>query len=154
MNAASKIEFGVGAVALQPSPIRPEWILEGAPVARNAVLSRSADGGACTLIWDCTAGLFNWFYEIDETVYVLEGAVVVRDETGAEHRLGTGDTAFFPAGSRAVWRVDSYVRKVAFCRNPIPLPIMFAARVVRKLARLSGFGGKSSEAPEMFGGAG
>ena len=154
MTATSNITFGFGPVELSAAPIRPEWILEGAPVARNKLLSRSADGGACTLIWDCTAGLFNWVYDIDETVYVLEGGVLVRDEAGNERRLGPGDTAFFPAGSRATWRVDSYIRKVAFCRNPVPAPLMFAARVVRKLSRMAGRGAaKSDGAPAMFSAA-
>jgi uncharacterized cupin superfamily protein len=151
MNDKIKIEFATSDVALSSCPIRPEWIVEGAPIARNAVLSRSADGGACTLIWDCTAGLFNWRYDIDETVYVIEGGVVVRDDAGIERRLGPGDTAFFPAGSHAVWRVESYVRKVAFCRNPVPAPVMLAMRVVRKLARMAGLGAKSQGAPAMFG---
>lgn len=154
MSVTSTIEFRTGNVSLNACPIRAEWILEGAPVARNAILSRSADGGACTLIWDCTAGLFNWVYDIDETVYVLEGSVVVRDETGVTRRLGVGDTAFFPAGSKAVWHVESYVRKVAFCRNPVPAPVMFAMRAVRKLARMVGFGRKSAGGPAMFGAAG
>lgn len=153
MGATSKIVFGDGGeVSLDACPINPAWVIEGAPMARNAILSRSADGGACTLIWDCTAGLFNWRYDIDETVYVLEGEVVVRDESGAEHRLGPGDSAFFPAGSSAVWRVEKYVRKVAFCRNPVPQPIMFAARVVKKLARMAGLGSRASDTPAMFGG--
>lgn len=148
---ANIIEFGTGNVELGACPIHPDWIIEGAPAARNFVLSRSADGGASTLIWDCTAGRFNWYYDIDETVYVLEGGVTVTDDSGAAHRLGPGDTAFFPAGSHAVWHVDSYIRKVAFCRNTIPAPLMFATRVLRKLARLSGLGAKP--APAMFGAA-
>lgn len=153
MSRKAKIVFGPGSVELQPCPINPAWVIEGAPVARNAILSRSADGGACTLIWDCTAGLFNWHYDIDETVYVLEGSVVVRDDDGVEHRLGPGDHALFPAGSHAVWRVESYVRKVAFCRSPVPQPVMFAARVVKKLAKIAGLGSRASDAPAMFGGA-
>jgi len=154
MSVDAAIEFIAADVELRACPIRPEWIVEGAPVARNAILSRSADGGACTLIWDCTAGRFNWHYDIDETVYVLEGCVLVLDDAGVTHRLGPGDSALFPAGSHAVWHVESYVRKVAFCRNPVPLPVMFVMRVVRKLARLAGFGGKSGGAPAMFGAAG
>lgn len=154
MNADSKINFGAGSdVTMRPCPINPAWVLEGAPTARNFVLSRSADGGACTLLWDCTSGVFNWHYDIDETVYVLEGSVLVRDETGAEHRLGPGDSALFMAGSHALWRVDSYVRKVAFCRSPVPQPIMLASRIVKKLMKITGVGARTSDAPAMFDGA-
>jgi len=150
---STTIEFGTGNVELSPCPIHPDWVIEGAPIARNFVLSRSADAAASTLIWDCTAGRFNWYYDIDETVYVLEGGVTVTDDAGVVHRLDPGDTAFFPAGSHAVWHVESYIRKVAFCRNPVPAPLMFAARVFRKLARMSGLS-RPASGPAMFGAAG
>lgn len=153
MSATNKIIFGGGDVEMQSCPINPAWIIEGAPVARNFLLSRSTDGSACTLLWDCTQGVFNWHYDIDETVYVLEGSVVVRDDDGVEHRLGPGDHALFPAGSHAVWRVESYVRKVAFCRNPVPQPIMLAGRIVKKLLKMIRSGSRASETPAMFGGA-
>lgn len=152
MSADDKIVFYQGShVEMTPCPVNPAWVIEGAPVARNFVLSRSLDGSASTLLWDCTTGVFNWHYDIDETVYVLEGSVVVRDDNGVEHRLGPGDHALFRAGSHAVWRVDDYVRKVAFCRNPVPQPVMLAVRAVKKLARMVGLA-PSSSAP-MFGNA-
>ncbi|WP_036280457.1 cupin domain-containing protein [Methylocystis sp. ATCC 49242] len=153
MSTTNKIVFDSGSVEMQPCPINPAWIIEGAPVARNFILSRSDDGGACTLIWDCTEGVFDWYYDIDETVYVLEGSVIVRDDDRNERRLGPGDHAFFPAGSHAVWRAESYVRKVAFCRNPVPKPIMLATRIAKKLAKLAGGGGRAFDAATMFGGA-
>jgi uncharacterized cupin superfamily protein len=142
--------FGGRNVAMGPCPINPAWVISGAPFARNFNLSRSTDGSACTLLWDCTAGVFNWHYDIDETVYVLEGSVRIVDDNGVEHHLGPGDHALFRAGSHAVWTVESYVRKVAFCRTPVPAPMMFVARAIKKLAKLSG--GRSAS-PAMFGGA-
>ena len=128
MTVKSVIELGVGNVKLNPSPIYPNWVIEGNPIARNKVLSSSADGTASTLLWDCTAGRFNWFYDVDETLYVIEGAVVVKDVTGASRRLSAGDIIFFPAGARAEWHVEKYVRKIAFCRTPLPRPLVFAKR--------------------------
>src|SRR5579862_1692321 len=93
----------VGAVHLSPSPIRPKWVLEGNPIARNKLISASADGAASSYIWDCTAGRFNWFYEVEETIYVIEGGVILRDEKGVARRLRAGDTYFFAAGARAEW---------------------------------------------------
>jgi hypothetical protein len=139
-------------VRMTSCPINPSWVIEGAPVARNFVLSQSLDGSATSLLWDCTKGVFNWYYDIDETVYVLEGGAVITGDDGVEHRIGSGDHVLFRAGSHAVWRVDEYIRKVAFCRSPVPAPLMLAARVLRKLARISGLGGKASPAPAMFGG--
>jgi uncharacterized cupin superfamily protein len=150
MTIASVIKFGVGEVNLNPSPIYSHWVLEGNPVARNKVLSSSADGTASTLIWDCTAGRFNWFYDIDETLYVIEGGVVVKDTAGASRRLSVGDTIFFPAGSRAEWLVENYVRKIAFCRKPLPRPLVFAKRGYRFLKRFTGLGASADATPAMF----
>jgi len=146
----SVIKLAVGQLALNPSPIHPEWVIEGNPIARNKVLSSSADGTASTLIWDCTAGRFNWFYDLDETIYVIEGGVVIRDAGGAARRLSAGDTIFFPAGVRAEWHVEDYIRKIAFCRVPLPRPIVFARRGYRFLKRLVGTRGGANAAPAMF----
>jgi len=150
MSMESVIKLAVGQLALNPSPIHPDWVIEGHPIARNKVLSSSADGTASTLIWDCTAGRFNWFYDVDETIYVIEGGVVIRDVGGAARRLSAGDTIFFPAGARAEWHVEDYIRKIAFCRAPLPRPIVFARRGYRFLKRLVGTRRGANAAPAMF----
>jgi uncharacterized cupin superfamily protein len=141
-----------GHVALNPSPIYPSWIIEGNPIARNKVLSSSVDGTASTLIWDCTAGRFNWFYDVDETIYVIEGGVVIRDEAGLQRRYNAGDSIFFPAGARAEWHVEKYIRKIAFCRTPLPASLVFVKRAFRFLKRLMGTSGSPNAAPAMFQG--
>ncbi len=154
MDRSSKISFTEApAVDMQACPINPAWVIGGAPVARNCILSTSADGSATTLLWDCTAGAFHWRYDIDETVYILEGAVEIHDDAGTKRVIGPGDHVLFPAGSHAIWRVESYVRKVAFCRNPVPAPVMFVARVARKLKRMLGATSNEQGAPAMFTGA-
>ncbi len=132
------IKFGTAHGQLGPAPIRAAWILEGEPVARNKLLSRSADGTASTYIWDCTAGKFNWHYEVDETLYVVEGRVIIKDQIGNSQTLEAGDTAFFPRGSKAEWTVDEYVRKVAFLRAPLPWQVLMAKRFYHALKRLMG----------------
>src|ERR1700690_2658402 len=107
-------------MTLGPSPITAAWILEGTPTARNKFLSQSEDNTASTYMWDCTAGKFNWFYDIDETICLVEGSVIVRDHRGCTRKLVAGDTAFFPAGSSAEWTVEAYVRRIAFLRQPPP----------------------------------
>src|SRR5882724_1408728 len=153
MTFESIIQLGVGQVHLNPSPIRPDWVLEGNPVTRNQVLSSSADGTASTLIWDCTAGRFNWFYDVDETIYVIQGGVVVKDYGGSPRRLQAGDAIFFPAGARAEWHVEHYIRKIAFCRAPplpLPRPIRIAQRGYQFLKRLVGSRGDANAVPAMF----
>ena len=59
----------------------------------------------------------------------------------AARRFGPGDVIFFPAGSTATWDVESYVRKVAFCRKVLPAPLLLLQKVygrVRKLFARSG----------------
>jgi uncharacterized protein len=123
--------------ALQPAPIDPGWIVEGEPEARACELARSADGTAVVIAWSCTAGRFHWHYRVDETVHVLSGEVFVTDGDGIERRLGPGDMAFFPAGSRSLWRVPCAVRKLAVCRHSLPQPLGFALRAWKKLVALA-----------------
>jgi len=138
LETIKRIEFNIADhAALKPAPINADWIIEGAPVARNALLSRSEDGSAFTLIWDCTAGLFEWRYSIDETVYILEGSVIVEDAAGGTRRLEAGATALFPAGSRAVWRVESYVRRSPSAANPCRAAISWRKKSPRRLCERS-----------------
>lgn len=143
------IEIGTSAATLAPAPINPDWILEGNPLARNFCLSTSADGTASSWIWDCSAGKFNWYYNIDETVYVLEGSIILKDHAAGSRVVKAGDTIFFPAGSKAEWTVPQYVRKVAFLRAPLPRPVQFARRVYRFIKRAAGKG-SAETTPAMF----
>jgi uncharacterized cupin superfamily protein len=122
---------------MMASPIDPSWIIEGTPTARNFLLWRQIEeGGATAYLWDCTAGVFNWHYDVDETIYVVDGTVVVWDEDGGERTLGSGDSALFPAGSHAVWRIHTYVRKVAVLSTPLPRAIMLPLSTWKKLSRM------------------
>jgi uncharacterized protein len=132
MTTEAFITFGTSANLLA-NPIRPEWILEGQPVARTVLLTSSEDGTASTYFWDCTAGRFNWFYGFDETFHILEGGVTLKGPDGNSRQVKAGDTVFFPAGSNAEWTVDKYVRKLAFCRTPLPKPVILLRSVVRGL---------------------
>ena len=141
--AEPKLVFGKMDDRLRDAPIRAEWVLSGAPRARNAVLAVSADRLATTLVWDCTAGRFRWIYDTDETIHIVEGGVRLTDTLGVVRDLGVGDVVFFPAGSSAEWEVQSYVRKLAFFRKPAPQPVSFAIRAAHKLAQLSRTGAGS-----------
>jgi len=122
------------AMQLLPNPIEPSWILAGAPQARLAEHSRSADDACVTAVWDCTAGEFRWFFGWDETVMIMEGDVHVTSEDGYARLLQVGDLAYFKGGTWATWRVDSYVKKVAFVRRPMPAALTLAYRL-RNLLR-------------------
>lgn len=136
MAIESTITFGTAAGSLVSNPIRAEWILEGTPHARALKLSSSADGTASTYFWDCTAGRFNWFYSFDETFHILEGNVLLVEPSGLSRQVGPGDTVFFPVGSRAEWTVEHYVKKLAFCRTPLPGGLVSVRNALRRVKRL------------------
>jgi uncharacterized cupin superfamily protein len=134
--STSKIVTSQTAVELKPAPIEPSWIIEGNPVARNATLSRSADGMASTIVWQCTEGKFVWHYDIDETIHILEGAVVIESEGMSPTRFGPGDVIFFKDGASARWHIEQPIRKLAFCRRTQPRLVGLAMRVAAKLRKL------------------
>ena len=125
--------YRFGVVPMKDAPINPSWILEGTPRARISSTSTGFDGTAGSAVWDCTAGTFRWQFDRDETVVILEGEVHVTTQDGDERVLAAGDIAYFRAGSSAVWRVDDYVRKVAFLRRPLPRIIATALKLKRTL---------------------
>ncbi|RKE86498.1 cupin domain-containing protein [Rhizobium sp. AG855] len=110
-------------LALKAAPINPDWIIRGTPLARIGQHSTSTDEASSTAVWDCTAGEFRWFFGWDETVVIQEGEVHVTGEDGSQRLLQAGDIAYFRGGTWATWRVDAYVRKVAFLRKPFPGPL-------------------------------
>ena len=134
--SAPSIVLGDVEVDLQPAPINPDWVRSGTPIARNRLLSRSEDTTACTLVWDCTPGEFEWRYDVDETIHILFGRVVLDDGTQAPRRLGPGDVVFFPAGARVYWKVEEHVRKLAFFRRTLPRPLTALIGLYRRLQRL------------------
>jgi hypothetical protein len=113
---------------LAPSPFPREWVLEGNPEASGAEIARTGDSSMRLIVWSCTPGRFRWEYSIDETVQILSGEVWVTDHNNAVHRLGPGDSAFFPAGTTSIWHVTQTVRKVAACRARMPWLVGFCLR--------------------------
>ena len=120
---------------LTPQPIEPSWVIEGNPVAQCCVLSKSADGLASTMVWQCSEGKFNWYYDFDETILILEGSIVLENDALRPTRYGPGDVIFFKDGAHARWHVEGHVRKLAFCRKTQPVLLGFALRVFAKLKR-------------------
>jgi uncharacterized cupin superfamily protein len=72
-------------------------IIEGNPEARSHKLSASTDGAAATLIWAYTEGKFNWYYDFDETIIILEGSVVLESEGMPPKHYSVGDEIFSAA---------------------------------------------------------
>jgi uncharacterized protein len=127
-------------IELPSDPIRPNWVIEGSPQVRSKRVAESADGTSSVMVWSCTAGRFDWYYTVEETLHIISGEVLVTDEKGDVHRLGPGDMAFFPAGSRSTWHVPHHVLKLAVCRHRMPRPFGFLLRAWNKAVDvLTGF---------------
>jgi uncharacterized cupin superfamily protein len=124
--------------SVKPTSVTPSWILTGKPENRAKRLAESRDRNSYTMAWDCTAGRFNWHYNLDETVVVLSGEAFISSDGLEETRIGPGDVVYFPAGCSATWRVTDYIRKVAFLRQPIPPPLGFGVRAWNALLRILG----------------
>jgi len=145
------IEIAKLTVDLTPRPIEPSWVIEGRPDATWCVLSRSADGLASTMVWHCTEGKFNWYYDFDETILILEGAIVLESDTMPPTRYGPGDVIFFKDGAHARWHVEGFVKKLAFCRKTQPVWLGFALRVFLKLRKILLPAGERQPASLMAG---
>lgn len=118
---------------LEPSPIDPSWIVEGAPEAKCKNLSRLGDSWTAVDHWSCTAGRFRWHYGFDETILILEGEALIADDNGNSYHATPGTTLFFPYGSAANWHVPAYVRKIAFNQRHVPTYLHKALRAITKL---------------------
>jgi uncharacterized cupin superfamily protein len=115
------------------APIKKEWIESGDPQARLAILAYSDDRATSTMLWECTAGRFTWRYHSDETIYFLDGEVMISVAGKPARRYGAGDAIHFSRGAVATWEVTSFIRKVAFCRSPPPRLFVAARRIARSV---------------------
>ena len=131
-----RIEIAPMPAELGPATIPPEWVIEGRPETRVSALNHSEDTFASTFVWSCTAGTFHWHFISDETVHILEGEVLVSDDSGMQHRLTPGATALFRAGSHSVWHVPHFVKKIAFIYAAPSRVVSLPLRALRKVRRL------------------
>ncbi|RFZ88633.1 DUF861 domain-containing protein [Shinella sp. WSJ-2] len=135
------ISASLDDLEMAPKPIEPTWVLAGNPQARLSLHSRAYDDQATTAIWDCTAGTFRWYFGWDETVMILEGEVHITAEDGSQRTLKAGDIAYFPGKSWATWHIETYVRKIAFCRKEFPTPINLALKLRDRLRGITASSG-------------
>ena len=95
---------------VQAFEVDPSWIREGKPSFRATEFFKSSDGKTSSGIFECDAGKFEWHYQFDEAVYILEGSVNI-DYQGKQFTLKAGESAFFRAGTSAQWDVPQHIKK-------------------------------------------
>ena len=123
-------------VDLDSSSIPHEWLLSGNPRTRSKLLGKTPDSLAYSMLWECGAVTYKWNYSRDEAYIVLSGEGFMTDEKGVEHRYGPGDVAFFPAGTRSVWRHPDHFRKVAVLKDPAPSALVVLLKFWTKFRAL------------------
>jgi uncharacterized cupin superfamily protein len=62
-------------------------------------------------IWSKGMSEFDWYYEQQETCYVLEGTAVITPEDGEPVTITSGDMVVFPRGMKCVWKITKPIRK-------------------------------------------
>ncbi|MFZ6721022.1 cupin domain-containing protein [Undibacterium sp. Ji49W] len=110
--------------------VDPTWIKEGTPNFRATEFFKSHDGKTSSGIFECDGpSTFEWHYQLDETIYVLDGGVDIEYQ-GKRFSLKPGETAFFRAGTTALWHVPKGIRKTWTLHD--------AGKPARGLAKLLG----------------
>ena len=62
-------------------------------------------------IWEKEPSKFDWYYDSQETCYVLEGKAKVKPENGETVEFGAGDLVIFPEGMACVWDIADKIKK-------------------------------------------
>ena len=88
-------------------------------------------------------------YDVDETIVILEGSIVLESEGMPPKRYGVGDVIFFRNGAHAKWHVEGHVKKVAFFRQTNPFGLGLAVRALNKLKRMFFVPGGRSSTPQQ-----
>jgi uncharacterized protein len=103
---------------LHPVTVDSSWVISGSPVFRANVFQQSRHAATLSGVWECVGpAKFEWRYGVDESIYILEGAVEI-EYLGRKIRLVAGDSTHFAAGTKAVWTVSDRVKKTYYINRP------------------------------------
>jgi uncharacterized cupin superfamily protein len=110
----------LSAEAMPSISLPQHEILEGVPDARAVFTAESADQGACAGFWSCDVGRYEFAFDYDEFVYLIEGEVVVSEAAPSTRTyvLRAGDTAHFPQGITTIWQITQRITKYFVARAP------------------------------------
>jgi len=62
-------------------------------------------------IWQKEVSRFDWYYDDQETCYLLEGKAEVETKDGNKVSFGRGDLVTFPKGLNCIWDIKEPVKK-------------------------------------------
>jgi uncharacterized cupin superfamily protein len=109
--AAPTFTFDPSTLELEPSPLDPSKIVEGAPEVAERVVWSSPDGRRHRGVWQHTPGV-STDVEVDEIFVVVSGRATIEVEGGPTLDVGPGDVGVLEAGARTRWTVHETLRKV------------------------------------------
>lgn len=101
-------------IELEPSPVDPEWVLEGNPQWWSTEVWANADRTTVCGCFRSTLGRFSYSPPADETAFVRSGHVIVTAADGSTGEFRVGDVMCIPAGAELTFDVretfeDSWV---------------------------------------------
>ncbi|MBN2482031.1 MAG: cupin domain-containing protein [Bacteroidales bacterium] len=62
-------------------------------------------------IWSREPSEFPWYYDDQETCYILEGKATVTDAAGNTISFSEGDWVEFEPGLECIWKIEKAIRK-------------------------------------------
>lgn len=99
---------------LDESPLGPplaEVLGEEIPT-RIGIPFTSEDSRILSGVWEADRGLSRWeFLERGEAIHILEGRMVVTEDSGESTTLEAGMAAIFPIGWKGTWEIQERIRK-------------------------------------------
>ena len=109
MAAVQIIRFGVDAPAAEKG--KPGNIISGTPQTGVQNYYTGKNGEFFSGVWESTPGKWTINYTEDEFCIILEGNVVLADESGKSETFKAGDAFVIPAGFKGTWETVAKVRK-------------------------------------------
>jgi uncharacterized protein len=109
MAAVQIIRFGVNPPEAEKG--KPGNIISGTPKTSVQNYYTDKSGDFYSGVWESTAGKWTINYTEDEFCILLEGQVVLTDESGKAEKFKAGDAFVIPAGFKGTWETVRKVRK-------------------------------------------
>lgn len=109
MTAVRIIRFGDNPPEAEKG--KPNNIISGAPQTSVQNYYTDKSGNFYSGIWESTPGKWPVSYTEDEFCTILEGRVVMTDESGKAESFKAGDAFVIPAGFKGTWETVEKVRK-------------------------------------------
>ncbi len=102
-------------------------VLEGNPVQSGRFDYSKCSDTVIAGEWCCTRGRFRLLYPFAEMATILDGRIIVTDESGISITLERGDSFFVGQGETAEWEIIEDMRKSYFLFIDESAPVIMAA---------------------------